>query len=78
LLQYLFGIDVTTRRLGRAAGERANRNKVLVAYFANVVHSERQQCLRPAGGGDELNLESVRLVDLDDRSEVPSAQALLR
>lgn len=44
----------------------------------NVLRSERQQCLLPAGGGDELNLEPVRLIDLDDRSEVSSAQAMLR
>ena len=65
-------------RLGSTTGKRANRDEVLVAHPANVVHSERQQCMHPARSGDELDLKAIRFVDLHDRPEISPAQTMLR
>lgn len=62
----------------RGAIERANGDQVAILDAAHIAYLQSHESLRLARRRHELDLEPIGLVDLDDRTEVPAAQAVLR
>lgn len=46
--------------------------------MADIIRAQRNKSLSSAGGCDELNLEVVRVMDLDNRAQIAEAKASLR
>lgn len=43
-----------------------NRDQVPIVYVAHIIRAQRNESLSSAGGCDELDLEMVRVMDLDN------------
>ena len=66
------------RSSGRLRHQRAHGYEVVVRHGSDVGRPESNQSLRPSRRRHELDHEGTGLVDLDDRTEIPSAQTVRR
>lgn len=57
--------------------QRAHSDQVIVVNVPDVRRLERDQRLRSARGGHELHLKTIRLVALDDGTQVTTSEARL-
>jgi hypothetical protein len=71
-------LSSSRRRRRHTVRRRPHRRKVLVADRTHVVRSQGHERLRRPGNSHELDLDTVRLVDLHDDPEVALPQAVLR
>ena len=55
-----------------------NSDQVPIVDVADIIRAQRNKRLSSAGGCDELNLEVVRVMDLDNRAWITDAKASLR
>src|SRR5471032_788279 len=62
----------------RSAGVRTDRNQIGVDNRTNIGNVEREEGLGLAGGRHELDLQGIRLIDLNDRAEVAELQTVAR
>jgi hypothetical protein len=58
--------------------ERPDRDDVLIAHMANVVRAKREESLRAARCGNELDLHCVRGVQFHDCAQVAKTQSGVR
>lgn len=61
----------------RQSIERANCDEVAILDGANVCDREHHEGLSLARCGDELDLQSIGFVDLHNRTQIPTAKAVL-
>jgi hypothetical protein len=61
----------------RGPAIRPHSNEIIVGDRPNVAYTECEQRLGPTGGGNEFDLETIRLVNLHDSAQVALAKAAL-
>ena len=61
-------------KLADSAFQRSNGNQVAIVHVAYIVGTQRDESLSSTRGRDELNLEMIRIVDFDNRAQIPDAK----
>ena len=56
----------------------SNRDQIALCNRTNVALSERHESLRPSGRENELNVETIRRVNIDHCAEVSLSQPVFR
>lgn len=66
--------------LGRTSDGRgrAHGKQIIVAHRADIIRSQGEECLRPAGRSDELDLKRLRPVEMRHRAQITRTKPRLR